>query len=308
VTAPVTSYIIRRLLLAVLTVVGVLVITFVIGYLLPADPARAILGAHASAQSVALLRKQLGLDLPLWDQFWIYFSKVIRGNLGVSYYYGVSESSLLWPHVGKTAALALAALIAELIVGVPLGILSAVKRGTIIDRVISVFGLIGYSIPVFWLGVLLLYELGQVHPVFPLGGFHGYFDLPYYVMPAFSIGLTGAAVYSRLLRTSILELVGQDFVRTARAKGLKESTVLMRHIVPNALIPFVTQMGIDLGTFMGGLVVTEQVFAWPGIGYLTVQSINNLDIPTILAITTPPPSFVRPRPSSPRKGNAGGEG
>jgi peptide/nickel transport system permease protein len=281
-----TSYVARRLLLALFTVLGVVVVTFVIGYLLPANPARAILGPHASAASVAALTRQLGLDLPLWDQFWIYFRKIAVGNLGVSYYYGVSENALLWPHAAKTAALAVAALLAELIVGVPLGILAAVKRGTLIDRAVALFGLVAYSVPVFWLGVLMLYELGLVHSLFPLGGFHGYLSVGSYVLPAFTIGLTGSAVYARLLRTSILELVHQDFVRTARAKGLPEGRILLRHVLPNALIPFVTQMGLDLGAFMGGLVIVESVFAWPGLGYLTVQSIANLDIPTLLAITT----------------------
>lgn len=281
-----TAYVVRRLALAVLTVFGVVVVTFVIGYLLPANPARAILGAHASAQSVAILDKQLGLNLPLWDQFWIYFKKIAVGNFGVSYYYGVSENALLWPHAAKTAALAVASLIAELVIGIPLGIVSAMKRGSVFDRLLMVLSLIMFSVPVFWLGVLFLYEFGQIHPILPLGTFGGFLALPYYVMPALTIGITGAAVYARLLRTSVLELVNQDFVRTARAKGLSEGVVLFRHIIPNALIPFVTQMGLDLGTFLGGLIIVEQVFAWPGLGYLTVQSIANLDIPTILAITT----------------------
>jgi ABC-type dipeptide/oligopeptide/nickel transport system permease component len=280
------AYIVRRLGLAVLTVLGVIIVTFVVGYLLPANPARAILGAHASAQAVANLDRQLGLNLPVWDQFWIYFKRLAVGNLGVSYYFDMSENALLWPHAAKTAALAVAAVLAELVVGLPVGVLSAVKRGTIWDRMIMVVSLVGYSVPVFWLGVLLLYEFGQVHPVLPLGTFDGYFNVKYYILPAFTIGLTGASVYARLLRTSLIELANQDFVRTARAKGMTETAVLLRHMLPNALIPFVTQLGLDLGTFMGGLIIVEQVFAWPGLGYLTVQSIANLDIPTILAVAT----------------------
>lgn len=264
---------------------GVALITFVIAYLIPADPARMILGPHASPATVAALHRELGLDRPLWTQFGIYLEHLLAGNLGISYYYSQPVSTLLWPHAGRTALLAVACIIAELVIGVPIGVLAAAKRHTIVDRLLMVGSLIGVSLPTFFVGVVLLYELAFIHGWFPLGGYAGPLALAYYVLPALTIGITGAAFYSRLLRASILEVVGSDFIRTARSKGLSERQVLFRHVIPNALIPFVTQIGLDLGNFMGGLIVIETVFGWPGVGTLTYTSIQNLDEPTIIGVT-----------------------
>jgi peptide/nickel transport system permease protein len=280
-----TAYIVRRLGLVLVTVFGVAIITFVIAYLVPADPARMILGPHASPQTVAALRQQLGLNLPLWTQFGLYLGRLAQGNLGTSYYYSVPVSSLLWPHAARTAGLAIAAVLAELVIGIPVGIFAAVKRGSIWDRLVMVASLVGVSLPAFYVGVLLLYEVAFIHPILPLGGYGGPLNLSYYILPALTVGITGAAFYARLLRASILELVANDFVRSARSKGLSEAQVLFRHIIPNALIPFVTQLGLDLGTFMSGLIIIEQVFGWPGLGTLTYSSIQNLDEPTIMGVT-----------------------
>lgn len=280
-----TAYIIRRLGLVLLTVLGVAVVTFAIAYLVPANPARVILGPHASPQTVQALTVQLGLNLPIWTQFGMYMGRLVHGNLGTSYYYAVPVATLLWPHAARTAVLAVAAVLAELIIGIPVGIFAAMKRGTVWDQLVMILSLIGVSLPAFYVGVLLLYEFAFVHPIFPLGGFKGSLDLVYYVLPALTVGITGAAYYARLLRTSILELVANDFVRTARSKGVAESTILFRHIIPNALIPFVTQLGLDLGAFASGLIIIETVFGWPGLGTLTYQSILNLDEPTILGVT-----------------------
>lgn len=281
----IAAYIGRRLGFVVLTVLGVALITFVIAYLIPADPARMILGPHASPATVAVLHRELGLDRPIWTQFGIYLAHLLAGNLGTSYYYSQPVSTLLWPHAGRTALLAVACIIAELVIGVPIGVIAAAKRHTIVDRLLMVGSLIGVSLPTFFVGVVLLYELAFIHGWFPLGGYAGPFQLAYYVLPALTIGITGAAFYSRLLRASILEVVGSDFIRTARSKGLSERQVLFRHVIPNALIPFVTQIGLDLGNFMGGLIVIETVFGWPGVGTLTYTSIQNLDEPTIIGVT-----------------------
>jgi peptide/nickel transport system permease protein len=269
----------------VLTVLGVVMVTFVIAYLIPADPARMILGPHASPQTVAVLQRQLGLDRPLWTQFGIYLEHLIEGNLGTSFYYSEPVSTLLWPHAGRTAALAVACLIAELVIGIPVGVLAAAKRYTVVDRLLMVASLIGVSLPTFFVGVILLYEFAFVHAWLPLGGFAGPLHLANYVLPALTIGITGSAFYSRLLRASIIEVASEDFIRTARSKGVSEPQVLFRHIMPNALIPFVTQIGLDLGNFMGGLIVVETVFGWPGLGTLTYTSIQNLDEPTIIGVT-----------------------
>ncbi len=281
----VTAYIVRRVGYVILTVFGIALITFVITYLVPTDPARLILGPHATPQSLATLDRQLGLDEPIWTQFGLYLWHLLHGNLGTSYYYGVSVSTLLWPHAGRTATLAVACVIAELVLGMPIGVLAAIKRRTLVDRALMVVSLVGVSLPTFFVGVLLLYEFAYIHRWLPLGGYSGPLGLSYYILPALTVGITGAAFYSRLLRASILDVIGSDFVRTARAKGLSNARILFGHILPNALIPFVTQIGLDLGSFLGGLIVIEAVFAWPGLGTLTYTSIQNVDEPTIIGVT-----------------------
>lgn len=284
-----TNYIIRRLLWVVVSVLGVITITFAIAYLVPANPARLIAGPHASAQTVADVAKLYGLNQPVPIQYLDYLGRLFQGNLGMSYANGTPVTQLLASYWMPTAYLAIAAIIAELLIGIPMGILMAIKQGTWLEVVLNVLALLGYSLPTFWIGLVLLYFLAFKLSLFPLGGYGG---LQYVILPALSVGIAGSAVYARLLRGSIVDLVKQDFVRTAHSKGVSRAGILFKHVIRNALIPFVTQMGMDFSFLLGGLVVTESVFAWPGLGSLTVQSISNLDIPTIMGITLLTSSLV----------------
>jgi len=192
-------------------------------------------------------------------------------------------ASILMRRLPATAELALAGVLTELLLGIPIGIISAVRRRSLLDRAAMILALFGVAAPPFWLGLILLYLFAFRLPIFPLGGSGG---LQHLVLPAITLGLAGAAWYARMLRSSMLDILQADYVRTARAKGLAERTVLMRHILKNAIQPIVTMVGMDLGYYLGGLVLVESVFSWPGIGHELWRAINDLDIPIILGSIT----------------------
>jgi peptide/nickel transport system permease protein len=275
----VASYIVRRLGGALIVVFGISVVTFLLVYAIPSDPARMIAGQKATPQVIAQIRHNLGLDQPLIVQYIHYLWKLVQGNLGTSYIYNQPVGTLIGQRLGPTLLLALGCWIAELIIGIPLGIYTARRARKKSDYFVSSLALVGISLPVFWLGLLLLYWLGYKLPIFPLGGSSGFQSL---ILPSLTYGVTGAAYYTRLLKASMLEVMGQDYVRTARAKGASERRVIWRHVVRNALIPVVTFGGIDIGYLLTGVVLIENTFNWNGLGVLSYEAIPQSDIPVIM--------------------------
>lgn len=274
-------YLIRRLLWMLLVLAGISIITFGLTYFMPGDPARRIAGVGASPQVVASIRHQLGLDKPFWVQYATYIYNVVHGNFGYSYVQNVPVLPTIWARFPVTAELALGGVVVELLVGLPTGIISAYKRGSIFDRAATLVSLLGLSAPPFWLGLVLLYYLAFKVGVLPIGGY-GNPWIKYMILPAFTLGIGGAAVYTRTFRSTILDVLDQPYIRMARAKGLSERVVLFRHVIPNAILPIVTQIGIDLGYFLGGVFIIEAVYGLPGIGQQAINAIGQLDIPTIM--------------------------
>ncbi len=276
------AYVLRRLLEAALILVGVSLVTFILLYLVPADPARQIAGRSATAATVENIREQLGLNLPIWEQYGRYFWGLIQGDLGRSYAQKTEVGVLIWSRLPATLLLMVAAITAELVMGVTLGVLAAVGRRTALDQILMVVSFVGVSAPQFVVGILLLYVFAVQLAWFPIGG---YGTPAHLVLPAMTLGILGAGWYARMMRSSMLDVLNQDYVRTARAKGLGKLRVVLRHAVPNALLPIIAMIGLDIGIFMSGIVVVESVFGWPGIGQLAWQAIQRVDIPIIMGVT-----------------------
>lgn len=275
------TYVIRRLLQAVIILAGVTMITFALLYVLPADPARMIAGRSATTESVARIRTELGLDQPLPVQYTQYVRRLLRGDLGRSYAQKVQTADLLRSRIAATFWLMVGGICFELLIGIPAGLFAAARRRTGVDRAVMVGAFLGVSAPQFVVGLLLMYTLAYRWPIFPLGG---YGSVAHLILPAFTLGIAGGGWYARVMRSSMLEVIHQDYVRTARAKGLSEPRVILKHAVRNALLPVVSMVGLDIGTFMGGVVVVESVFGWPGIGQLAWQAIQIVDIPVIMGV------------------------
>ncbi len=278
------TFVIRRLLWALLTLVLVVSATFALAYLLPADPARLVAGPHASPEVVARLRTELHLDDPVWVQYGHYLFDVLRGDLGQSFRTGQAVTTSIIAALPFTALLAVGASVVQLSVGVPLGLVAALRQKKPVDVGAMGLALLGISAPTFLTGLGLMYVFGFLLDLFPLGGAGSGIGplLRSAVLPSATLGIAGAAYYSRLTRGEYLDVSRRDYMRTARAKGISESRVVLHHGLRNALVPVVTFFGIDLGTLLGGAVVTETIFAWPGIGKLAIDSVLNQDIPVML--------------------------
>lgn len=273
------TFLVRRIIQTIPVLFGISIITFVLIYYLPADPARMYAGPSATVATVARIRHELGLDQPLWVQYINYMGRVLHGDLGFSYRKQVDVTTLILSRIPYTFALICGGVFIELAIGLPVGIISAVARGRWADRLGMVLALLGVSAPPFWLGLMLLYWFGYLIPIFPLGGAGTPLHL---VLPALTAGLGGAAWYARMMRSSALDILSTDYVRTARAKGLSQFLVLLRHMLPNALNPIITMAGMDIPWFIGGVVLVERVFDWPGLGRLAVEAIETVDVPLIL--------------------------
>jgi peptide/nickel transport system permease protein len=272
-------YILRRIFQTIPVLLGVSVITFLLIYYLPADPARMYAGPSATVETVQRIRHELGLDQPLWIQYTTYIGRALQGDLGFSYRKQIGVTQLILSRIPYTFALTLAGIFVELIIGLPVGVLSAVARGKLSDRIGTIISLIGISAPPFWLGLLLLYWFGFLIPIFPLGGADSARNI---VLPAITAGLGGAAWYARMMRSSMLDILSADYIRTSRAKGLPYSLSILRHALPNALNPIITMAGMDIPWFIGGIVVVERVFNWPGVGRMAVEAIETVDVPLII--------------------------
>jgi peptide/nickel transport system permease protein len=287
------KYVIRRLLYAIPTLIGISIIVFVITRLAPGDPIRLYtFGAlDVTEEDIQALREYYGLNQPIWMQYISWITQVLRGDFGKSLQYNAPALPLILERLPATLQLAVTALFLQLAIGVPLGVMAALKRGTWVDNVIRVFGVIGHAIPTFWIGLLFIILFAVTLNVLPSQGVltvgKDVWDIPdrlkHLIMPAFVLALAGIANYSRYLRTETLDVIAQDYVRTAHAKGLHERTVVYVHALRNALIPMVTALGGILAALVGGALVVEQVFTWPGVGQFTYAAARSKDYPVIMA-------------------------
>lgn len=276
------SYAIRRLMMAALILLGVSFITFFLLYVLPADPVRQIAGRSATPQTVANIRAQLGLDQPFVVQYGRYLMGLFQGDMGRSYLQKTDVTTLILARLPASLLLMAAGIGAELVIGLTMGVVAALWRGRAIDNGLMMTSFITVSAPQFVVALLLLYVFAVKLGWFPIGG---YGTAAHLVLPAMTLGILGSGWYARIMRSNMIEVLRSDFVRTARAKGLKRSRVILRHAVPNAILPVIAMIGIDIGIFMGGIVVVEGVFGWPGIGQLAWQAIQRVDIPIIMGVT-----------------------
>ena len=286
------TYIVRRVLWGIAMVLLVSAITFVFFNVFPsADPAQLRAGRNASPAIIAYIRHELGLDKSVPVQFWVYMKNIfLHFNFGYSFYTGASVLSLITNRLPATLSLAVGGAIIWLAMGIPIGILSAVKSGSLLDRTAMGIALVFVSMPVFWLGLVVLFlfadDIGRFHVLPGANTYTGLTVNPWHwftslIMPWFVLAATSAAVYSRVLRGSLIEAMGEDYIRTARAKGLRERRVIFRHGVRSAITPVVTIFGLDLGALLGGAVIIETVFNIPGIGRLNLDAINHSDFPIV---------------------------
>ncbi len=276
------AYLLRRLIQAALILLGVTFITFVLLYILPADPARQIAGRSATVETVENIRQQLGLDQPLYIQYGRYLEGLLDLDLGRSYLQKTEVATLIAARLPATLLLMAGAIVCELAIGLSMGLFAAMRRGGRIDQSLMVVSFVAVSAPQFVVGILLLYVFAVYLGWFPIGGYGTFSHL---VLPSITLGILGAGWYSRMMRSSMIDVLRQDYIRTARAKGLGPTTVIAVHAMPNAILPIVAMIGIDIGYFMSGIVVVESVFGWPGIGQLAWQAIQRVDIPIIMGVT-----------------------
>lgn len=275
-------YAFRRIAQSLLILLGVSFITFLLLYILPADPAVQIAGRSATPETVASIRSQLGLDQPLFIQYFHYMTNLLQGDLGRSYLQKSEVSTLIFSRIGPTLTLMFCAIAIELLIGLTLGILAAMNRGKVVDKVLMVLSFISVSAPQFIASILILYIFAVKLGWFPIGG---YGTPAHIVLPAVTLGLLGSGWYSRVMRSSMLDVLRQDYIRTARAKGAPMSRIIRVHAFKNAILPIIAMIGLDIGIFMSGIVVVESVFGWPGIGQLAWQGIQRVDIPIIMGVT-----------------------
>lgn len=275
-------YLVNRLSLAALLLVGVSFITFLLLYVMPADPARQIAGRSATVETVETIRRQLGLDQPLPVQYGRYLGALVQGDLGRSYAQKTEVTEIVASRLPATLLLMVAAIATELVIGLGIGVVAAVRRDTKLDGAVMVASFVAVSTPQFVAAMLMLYVFSVQLDWFPVGGYGG---IEHLVLPALTLGILGSGWYSRMMRSSMIEVLMQDYIRTARAKGSPAWRVLAVHALRNALLPIVAMIGIDIGLFMGGAVVVESVFGWPGIGQLAWQAIQQVDIPIIMGVT-----------------------
>ncbi|TIV79936.1 MAG: ABC transporter permease [Mesorhizobium sp.] len=272
----------RRLVQAVLILIGVAAITFLLLYFLPADPAVLIAGRSATPQMVAAIRHELGLDQPLVMQFLHYVGNLLHGDLGRSYTQKTEVLPLILARLPATLILMAAGIVVEVALGLTFGIIAAVRRGGFVDRSVMMLSFVGVSSPQFVVALLLLYVFAATLGWFPMSGFG---TARHVVLPALTLGVLGAGWYARMVRSAMIEVLRQDYVRTAHAKGLSGRRVVLGHALPNALLPIIAMVGIDIGQFMSGVVVVEAVYGWPGIGQLAWQAIQQVDVPIIMGVT-----------------------
>ncbi len=274
------KYILKRLLLLVPVLLGVSFLVFTIMSFTPGDPAQLILGENAPASAIAALREEMGLNDNFFLQYARFVGKGITGDFGRSYTSGREVFGEIFARFPNTLILAVVGVIIAVLIGIPVGIISATKQYSLLDSTSMILALLGVSMPNFWLGLMLILTFAVGLGVLPSGGFNG---LKSIILPAITLGTGAAAIITRMTRSSMLEVIRQDYIRTARAKGLGEKKVINKHALKNALIPVITVVGLQFGYLLGGAVLTETVYSWPGVGRLMVEAIRQKDTPTVLA-------------------------
>ena len=296
-----TAYIIRRLLLFVPMAIGMVVVTFCLLLLIPGDPAAVLLGQEATPEAIATLRKTLGLDQPAYVQLFIYFGKILQGDLGQSIFQNAPVSEIILGRIGATLELAVVALALSAAIGITLGVIAAMRPGGVVDASAMLLAQLGISMPVYWLALLLMLAfavmlgwlpaIGRGEPLLSALGMAAAGNpgplldsLSHIALPAASLAVNSAAIISRLVRASMLEVLNEDFVRTARAKGVRRRQVIWKHALRNALLPVISVIGLRFGALLGGAILTETIFAWPGLGQLTIAAISQRDLPLIQGI------------------------
>jgi peptide/nickel transport system permease protein len=277
----VRAYVVRRLWQSALTLVGVSVLVFAILRVLPGDPAKMLLPEGAPQSAVEELNRHLGLREPLHVQYAIFLRSVSRGDFGHSFQYRAPALRVVAERLPATLELTLVAMVLTIFFGVSIGIVAAVRRGTAYDYAGTVLAVLGQSLPNFWLGIMLILLFGVALRWLPTSGFEGWRHL---ILPAITLAAFPTALVARLTRSSMLEILSRDFIRTGRAKGLAERAVILRHALRNAAIPVLTVIGLQIGTLLGGAVITESVFAWPGMGKLVVDAIFFRDFPVVQTV------------------------
>ena len=283
------GFLARRLLATIPVMAIVAVLVFSMLRMTPGDPASIIAGAAATSADVAGIREKLGLDRPIVEQFAIWIGNLLHGDFGESFFFKKTVASLIADRVGPTLALATITMILSISIAVPLGVVAAYKQGTWIDRFVMGFSVLGFSVPVFVIGYALIYVFAIELAWLPVQGYQPIREglwgfLSRLILPSLTLSVIYIALIARITRTSVLEVLGEDYIRTARAKGLPRSTVLMRHALRNAAVPIVTVIGIGVALLIGGVVVTESVYSIPGLGRLTVDAVLARDYPTVQAV------------------------
>ena len=283
------NFLLKRIAYAFLILIGITFITFVLTYIIPADPVRMLAGRSATPETVESIRQQLGLDKPLIIQYLNYLFNLLQGDLGRSYVQKTQVTELIMSRLPATLLLMVGAIFFELLIGLTVGIIASVKRGTNLDKILTTISFVGISAPQFVVGLILLYLFAYKLDFLPLGG---YGTISHLILPALTLGITGGGWYGRMTRSSMIDVLRQDYIRTAKAKGASNSRIVLIHALRNAILPIIAMIGLDIGIFMSGAVVVESVFGWPGIGQLAWQAIQRLDIPIIVGVTIVAATFI----------------
>jgi peptide/nickel transport system permease protein len=275
------TYIIKRIVAALPTLIGVSIVIFSMVHLTPGDPVQVMLDVHASADQVARLRHELGLDRPLPEQYARFVVGAVKGDLGNSLKSGRPVVAEMGERLPATLLLTLAGMGIAIPLGVLLGVIAASRRDTWVDQFTMVVAMLGVSLPSFWVGIILIYLFGVQLNWLPVAGASSWKSL---ILPAFTLGLLASSVLARMTRSGMLEVLGSDYIRTARSKGLAQKMVLYKHALKNTLIPVITIIGVQIGSLLGGTFIIEQLYAWPGVGRLAVGAIQSRDYPLMQAI------------------------
>lgn len=283
---PVVRFLARRVAYSLVVLLGVLVVVFALVQLVPGDPVRIALGTRYTPEAYAALRSASGLDRPLIVQFFSYLGHALTGDLGVSFRNGDPVTATLLDRLPATVSLGLVGIVIALAIAVPAGIWSALREGRVSDTIVRITSQFGVSVPDFWLGILFIALFSSTLGWLPTSGYRPLFDDPvgwlrHIILPGLTVGLVAAAIMTRYIRSAVLEVASMGYVRTARSKGLSPQVVTLRHTVRNALIPVLTITGIQLATILGGVIVVEVVFAWPGLGRLVYNAVAARDYPVI---------------------------
>jgi peptide/nickel transport system permease protein len=276
-----SRYVLRRILQSVVVLIGVSIVVFLLARLAPGDPATLMLAETASPEQIAAAREHYGFNDPLYEQYWLFISRAGQGDFGDSLYYKEPALGVVMEAFPETVKLAFVAFLLAVGIALPLGVLAAIKRDTIWDFLAVGLSVLGQAAPSYWIGILLILFFSVRLQWLPSSGDYG---PEYIILPAITLAALLMAVLTRLTRAGMLDVLSEDYVRTARSKGLQEQSVLVRHALRNAMIPLITVMGLQLGSLLGGTVIVEQVFAWPGVGRLAINAISARDYPVIQAV------------------------